>query len=134
MLSPFCVQFKQAKNNKHKADLHYHKKHTFKKSFFFSFCGFHSCLGNEREGPHPSQPEDILLLLKCHVKVVVISFCGNNSAGPQSSHTGVSVNKGLSDFTWHRCNIHARGEKQQSVKLQKKVSTAVRPDQVACSP
>lgn len=112
-----------------------------KRVLFFSFCGFHSCLGNEREGPHPSQPEDIPLLLKCHVKVVVsfsprilIGFCGNNSAGPQSSHTGVSTNKGLSDFTWHRCNIHTRGEKQQSVKLQKKVSTAVRPDQVACSP
>lgn len=112
-----------------------------KRVLFFSFCGFHSCLGNEREGPHPSQPEDIPLLLKCHVKVVVsfsprilIGFCGNNSAGPQSSHTGVSANKGLSDFTWHRCNIHTRGEKQQSVKLQKKVSTAVRPDQVACSP
>lgn len=51
MLSPFCVQFKQAKNNKHKADLHYHKKHTFKKSFFFLFVGFIPALGMKGKDP-----------------------------------------------------------------------------------
>lgn len=54
MLSPFCVQFKQAKNNKHKADLHYHKKkkkHFQKEVFFFLFVGFIPALGMKGKDP-----------------------------------------------------------------------------------